>query len=244
MPRGLPKNNYDALNEGEIRSFAIEKAKKPNCKLPSKDGKIEIKIKKHDNKVEPLDDFVLFMVQNDNDVFNNKNPLEETYVKYNEGYVSNLGVNVNARECGIGKILMILCFNEEDTHKVPNNPKNKATKKLDTNTKIQLLQPKASRLKEWGMSKCLKLLYLDMAVDEENTAFVYFNSAIESSYTEMFIQQLENKDGFYPKKSDYSPTSVMKSQYTEDGCMKEGDGADDTCNVYGGAWFFCQPAPA
>ena len=128
------------------------------------------------------------MVQEDNDVFNDKNPIAETYVKYNEGYVQYLRVNVNAQECGIGKILMILCFNEEETHKVPNNPKNKATKKLDTNTKIQLLQPKASRLKEWGMSKCLNLVYLDMAVDEESTAFVHFNSAIESDYTEMFIQ--------------------------------------------------------
>ena len=86
--------------------------------------------------------------------------------------------------------------------------------------------------------------YLNMAVEEENTAFVYFNSAIESGYTEMFIQQLENKDGFYPKKSDYCPTNVLKNQYTEDGCMAEGDGVDDeACDVYGGAWFFCQPTP-
>ena len=242
--QSLSENNYNALKGGEIRSFVIEQAKKPNCELPSKDGKIEIKIKKHDNKREPFDDFVLFMVQNDKDVFNDKNSLAETYVKYNEGFVSNLRVNVNAQECGIGKILMILCFNEEETHKVPNNPKNIATKKLETNTKIQLLQPKASKLKQWAMSKCLKLVYLTMAVEEENTAFVYFNSAIESGYTEMFIQQLENKDGFYPKKSDYCPTNVLKNQYTEDGCMAEGDGVDDeACDVYGGAWFFCQPTP-
>ena len=231
MPRELPKNNYDALKEGEIRSFVIEKDKKPNCKLPSKDGKIEIKIKKHDKKREPLDNFVLFMVQNDDDIFNDKNPLAETYVKYNEGFVSNLRVNVNAQECGIGKILMILCF--------------MATKKLEMNTKIQLLQPKASRLKEWAMSNCLKLVYLTMAVEEENTAFVYFNSAIESGYTEMFIRlSLFDKDGFYPKKSDHSPTSVLRKQYTEDGCMKEGDGVDDKeCDVHGGTWFFCQPTP-
>ena len=245
LPRELTENNYDALKEGEIRSFVIEKDKKPECNLPAKDGKIEIKIKKHDNKREPVDDFVLFMVQDDNDVFNDKNPIAETYVKYNEGYVSNLRVNVNAQECGIGKILMILCFNEDETHKVTNNPKNMAAKKLETNTKIKLLEPKADRLKQWAMSNCNKLLYLIMAVDEESTAYVYFNSAIESGYTEMFIQQLENKDGFYPKKSDHSPTSVLKEQYTDDGCMEEGDGEDDEeCNVYGGSWFFCQPTPS
>ena len=245
MPRELPKNNYDALKEGEIRSFVIEKDKKPNCKLPSKDGKIEIKIKKHDKKREPLDNFVLFMVQNDDDIFNDKNPLAETYVKYNEGFVSNLRVNVNAQECGIGKILMILCFNEEETHKVPNNPKNMAAKELETYAKMQQLQPKASRLKQWAMSNCNKLVYLDMAVVEKNEAFVYFNSAMDSGYTEMFIQlSVFNKDGFYPKKSDHSPTSVLKKQYTEDGCMKEGDGVDDKeCDVHGGTWFFCQPTP-
>lgn len=77
----LSENNYNALKGGEIRSFVIEQAKKPNCELPSKDGKIEIKIKKHDNKREPFDEFVLFMVQNDKDVFNDKNSLAETYVK-------------------------------------------------------------------------------------------------------------------------------------------------------------------
>ena len=114
MPRGLAKNNYDALKEGEIRSFVIEKdeEKKPNCKLPFKDGKIEIKIKKHDNKIEPLGNFVLFMVQNDNDVFNDKNPSDETYVKYNEGFVSNLGVNDNAQNCGIDKDILMINRNQ------------------------------------------------------------------------------------------------------------------------------------
>jgi len=243
VPRGLAKNNYNALKEGEIRSFVIEEEDKPNCQLPFKDGKIEIKIKKHDNKIEPLGNFVLFMVQNDNDVFNDKNPSDETYVKYNEGFVSNLGVNDNAQNCGIGKILMILCFNEEETHKVPNNPKNMAVKELEKYTKSDRLEPKASRLKQWAMSNCNKLVYLTMAVKVKDTAYVYFNSAIESGYTEMFIRNtVFNKDGFYPRKSDHSPTSVLSDQYTKDGCMKEGDGVDDEeCDVYGGAWFFCKP---
>ena len=117
-----------------------------------------------------------------------------------------------------------------------------AVKELEKYVKSDRLEPKASRLKQWAMSNCNKLLYLIMAVDEESTAYVYFNSAIESGYTEMFIQQLENKDGFYPKKSDHSPTSVLSDQYTKDGCMKDGDGVDDEeCDVYGGAWFFCKP---
>jgi len=187
----------------------------------------------------------LFMVQNDNDVFNDKNPSEETYVKYKEGYVPHLRVNDNAQQCGIGKILMILCFNEE-IHKVLNNPKNEAAKRLETNAENKQLKPKASRLKQWAMSNCNKLVYLMMAVEgEKDTAHVYFNSAIESGYTEMFIQlSLFDPDGFYPKKSDHSPTSELKKQYTDDGCMKEGDGVDDKeCDVHGGTWFFCQPIP-
>ena len=237
------QNDYQGMKIDEVRTFQIDKDAKPNCRLPSQGGKIEIKIKK---QFDTQKNVVFHTVKNDDDPFNDQDEEDtETYVGCVPGYVSQLRVVDDAQECGIGKMLMMLCFNEIEIHNVESNIENKALLKMEQNSKMaqKELQQKAAKLEKWVKTDCKKLLYLSMTAEPESNAHVYFNSAIESDFSLMFITRRVLSQGFYPKKCDYCSTDVLKKRYTSDGYMLGDCGIDgkDKTEVFGGAWFFCQP---
>ena len=228
---------------GDTRTFEIDKATKPTCLLPVQDGKIKIKIKKqHDRQ----NNIVFHMVENDDDPFNDDDEEDtETYVGCFAGYISHLRVIDDAQECGIGKILMVLCFNEAEIYNVEGNTKNKALLKMEQTSKIvpKDLKPKAVKLENWAKSDCKKFLYLSMTADPECKAYVYFNSAIDSGYSLIFIGRRILSQGFYPKECEYCSSEVLKKRYSADGYMAGDCGIDgkEKTEVFGGNWFFCKP---
>ena len=98
-------------------------------------------------------------------------------------------------------------------------------------------------MESWVKSKCEKILSLLMVANPKTAAHLYFKSAFDSGYTEMFVAL---NGEFYPREG---PCSVMalKERYTDDGYMKDNDGTtidgtvgDDMFKVYGKEWFFCK----
>ena len=230
---------------GDTRTFEIDKAAKPTCLLPVQDGKIKIKIKKQHDKHKNI---VFHMVKNDDDPFNDDDEEDtETYVELGLHFrhVSYLRVIDDAQECGIGKILMVLCFNEAEIHNVEGNTKTEALLKMEQISKIvpKDLKPKAVKLENWVKSDCKKFLYLSMTADPESKAYVYFNSAIDSGYSLMFIGRRILSQGFYPKECEYCSSEVLKKRYSADGYMVGDCGIDgkEKTEVFGGNWFFCKP---
>ena len=72
------QNDYHGMKIGDVREFEIDKKEKPKCQLPSKDGKIKIKIKK---QFDSQKNIVFHMVKNDDDPFNDQDEEDtETYV--------------------------------------------------------------------------------------------------------------------------------------------------------------------
>ena len=232
--RSFKDNNYDQMQIGQTREFEIDKDRKKNCRLPMVDNKIKIKIKKLQ---EPDSQYMFITID------------AEAYVVCEAGYVSMLNVEGNAKECGIGKMLMMLCLNEEEIHNVVNdgeihNDKNKAVSRMESYSRINL--PKAKELEKWIKSKCIKMIYLTMTALPKNKAHVYFNSALDSGFTQMFIAFNFCK-GFYPTEGPCTVKS-LKERYTDEGFMTD-DGDEnevrmvrgDPVKVWGNAWFFCKP---
>ena len=222
------------MQTGDTREFEIDKDNKKNCRLPVVDNAIKIKIRKQKESGNTIDDQYWFTT------------LEEVkaYVVCAAGYVAMLEVKGNAQDCGIGKILMRLCLNEEEIHNVADNVRNKAVSRMASYSRINV--PKARELENWLKSKCKKMLYLTMTAPDKPKAHVYFNSAFESGYTEMFIAFGFNK-GFYPPEGP-CPVRTLKGRYTDDGYMEDNEESvevrmvkDDRVKVWGTFWFFCKP---
>ena len=82
-----------------------------------------------------------------------------------------------------------------------------------------------------------------MCSDPPSGAHVYFNSAIASGFTQMFMIRdnwpFEGKFKFYPNEG---PCAVknLKNRYSDDGNMIELGGLKKT-EVWGWNWFFCLP---
>ena len=230
---------------GEIRKFKIDKNKKTDCKLqPSEQGIIEIEIKKEKKRSGIRGGFIFELVEN-----------KETYIKCDYGYVYVLKTKGKAEKCGIGRILTELCMNEKNFHQTTylGENKNLAFCKLDNyfrdsnnrpEDKLKLKQ--VNKLKKWSKSHCSKLIWLLMAANPPSGAHVYFNSAMASGFTEMFmINELD--DGiiendfdeieFYPDKGPCS-TKNLQDRYSDDGIIVEGNTRTD---VVGWNWFFCKP---
>jgi len=82
-----------------------------------------------------------------------------------------------------------------------------------------------------------------MSSDPKSSAHVYFNTAIASGFTEMFIIRDKLKLGrnlkFYPKEGPCAVKS-LKDRYSDDGNMIELGGLKKT-DVWGWNWFFSLP---
>ena len=217
---------------GEVRKFKIDKNKKKSCGLPG-EGVIEIEIKKEKGTIT---EFSYKMVSNE----------REAFLECGHGYLRQLKTKGKAENCGIGRILTELCMNEKDIHRTTNQDpnENSAIEKIENyiriykemaNNKEQI--KKLKKLKKWSLSHCSKLIYLWMTADPRTGAHVYFNSAISSGFTELFMISKYGELRFYP---DEGPCSVknLQERYSDDGYMIEGDKKND---VGDWNWFFCQP---
>ena len=207
------------MNVGETRKFKIDKRKKKNCGPPGSEI-AEIEIRKETNAIFA---FAFRMLNTDDEVF----------VNCYSGFVALLKVRGKAEQCGIGKILMQLCLNEEKIHSVKGNDENGALKQIDAYKK-RYKNEKFDNLKKWVISDCSKVFYLEMEADPKSRAHVYFNSAIESGFTE--IVMFDNL-GFYPKEGPCS-VEIIKGKYDVEGNID--DGGKKTF-VWGMNWVFCYP---
>ena len=68
-------------------------------------------------------------------------------------------------------------------------------------------------------------------------AYVYFNSAMDSYYSQMFIKISDVE--IYPKDGPGS-VETLKDQYDRDGEMANGQ---NKVPVFNRHWFFCFPLP-
>ena len=227
---------------GEVRKFKIDKNKKTNCQLqPSKQGIIEIEIKKDKKSTGSGEGFILELVEDEN-----------AYLNCDYGHVHSLKTEGQAENCGIGRIFTELCMNEKNLHKTTylGINKNLAIGRLnklikDTNNKpkLILLNKQVKKLKEWSQSHCSDLIYLLMTADPATEAHVYFNSAMASGFTQLFMitDPLDGNDldelDFYPLEGPCS-TKKLQDQYSNDGIMVDGNTRK---NVVGWNWLFCKP---
>ena len=216
----------------ESRKFELDVSSKPNCGLSSDGNIVEISIKKEKTQKDP-----------EEHKFSMLNYEYIVYIVCRAGYIPDLAVGGEAEDCGIGKVLMQLCLNEPKLHKISKKNKNNAMKeikhelqgcKIDSTCNDATIK-KIMKLEEWVKSKCSKILYLDVSVSPMTKAYVYFNSALSSGFTDMFVK-MSNRE-IYPNEG---PCSVqnLKERYTDDGTMVDGN---DEVIVHGRKWFFCHP---
>ena len=222
--RILKNNNYGVMKEGEVRTFVIEKSQKPKCKLSAKDDKITIEIKK---EKLPKEQYQYIMTPASSED-------KKTALIFEAGSVDNVDVAEPAQECGIAKIFMLLFLNENEMNDI-KNAKNKAMGSIERDKK-----PMARVYEEWIKEKCQFLIYLNMVAKDKTKAHLYFNSAIDSEYTMMFIKQGFNK-GYWPENGS-CPTENLKGRYRDDGYIMGEDGSDaGKINAWGTLWYFCKP---
>ena len=141
----------------------------------------------------------------------------DAYVVCMAGTVPMLKVYGDATECGIGKMLMQLCFNEEQIHNIGDEMKNTAIEKIKDYFVVDGLQM-AKEMETWVKSKCKKILYLTMTASPPSAAHLYFKSAFEAGFTEMFIVLNKHlgKREFYPKQGPCAVKALQK-RYTNEG---------------------------
>ena len=214
------------MKPDEKRTFEIDPEQKKNCRLPVVDKKIKIEIQKEDD----LPTNILFsLVEQDR---------ADAYVVCMAGTVPMLKVYGDATECGIGKMLMQLCFNEEQIHNIGDKMTNTAIERIKEYLIFDGLQI-AKEMETWVKSKCKKILYLTMTATPASAAHLYFNSAFDAGFTEMFIAPKNNlgKREFYPKEGPCAVKALQK-RYTVDGYMRW---IRDEVRVIGQDWFFCKP---
>lgn len=244
-PRILARNDgndYGPMMEGETRTFYIDKTKKKDCKLPvSNLNMIKIEITKERSERSPNDAFTFRMVSM-------KGIAHNPYIDCYNGYISQLRTFGGSENCGIGKILMQLCLNEETIHNVKNRlRKNKAFTELNKfhlNNKDDTKTNKLNKFGQWASKHCSKFVYLVMDSEPRSKAHVFFNSAIESGFTKMFMIKDNLKPGtklkFYPIEGPCN-VNTLQDLYSDDGKIGEiGCGLKRT-KVWGWNWFFCLP---
>ena len=223
----MVNNNYGAMKEGEARTFVLDISQKPKCKLSAKDNKITIEIKKEKLPTIAKEQFQYIMTPASSED-------EKTALIFEAGSVENVDVAEHAQECGIAKVFMLLFLNENEMNDI-KNAKNQAMGSIKRDKK-----PKARQYEEWIKKKCQALIYLNMVAKDKTKAHLYFNSAIDSEYTMMFIKQGFNK-GYWPEIGS-CPTENLKGRYRDDGYIMGEDGSDTgKINAWGTLWYFCKP---
>ena len=214
------------MNTDEIRLFKIDKESKKDCKLPEN----EITVRKSvDLNLRTFE-----VVRYEQDAF----------IKCSSGYVDKLSAVGVTNNCGIGKILTKLCLMEENIHEVENNKENQAVSEIRSwveecksqeSCKEEDHQEELVELEKWVNAECSKLVGLFMNSDTRGGGYVYFNSAIDTGFSQMFIKIVHYD--MYPKDSCRS-VEVLKERYNADGEMVDGD---DVVYVNRQFWFFCKP---
>ena len=230
--RSFTDNNYEPMQRDQTREFEID-SEKENCRLLDKKIK-KIKI----TKLQERKDEFMFRMEDIPQI------VAKALVECKGGYVPWLLVNDDAEQCGIGKMLMLLCLNEKEIHNTIIS--NRALKRIKGYSEQNI--PKAREIEEWVLSKCEKIVGLTMSPSRLEAAHVYFNSALESGFTEMFIApSLSPSSKFYPEEGPCS-VKALKDRYTDDGYMKDDEGTDinrmvwnNKVQVTGRNWFFCRP---
>ena len=216
------------MTENEVRKFTIDKKYKETCKTK---GLKQIKIKKEKRQNNPVE-YRFFMEGEE----------EFVYSRCKPGYIPDVWVFDDYQGCGIGKTLTKLCLNEKTIHNT-NNEDNSAVReiveelevcKTDKSCDKIDLQMK-TRLEKWATSECSKLLWMDMCTDPKSKAHAYFNSAIETGFTELLIKL--DFSHIYPKEGPCS-VSKLKNQYNKHGYMTN---EKTSVNVWGKRWLFCSP---
>ena len=206
------ENNFDPMAVGESRTFIID-SNKPKCKMKEN----EITIKK-----------TLLKSSSNNRKFNVE--VYNAFINCFPGEINFLWTKGITEGCGIGKILMRLCLNEENIHDVDEE--------LDENLAMahirKLAMPGHELLEKWATVDCSKIVYLGMSPDPIDSAYVYFISARESGFDQMVITI--DKVGIYPKSGPCSVETLQKRY--DNGNMVEGD---DIVQVIDQDWFFCVP---
>ena len=219
---GIDGNDYEPMKNNEIRKFKIDQNRYKECRLASlkikKEEKSEIEIK-------------FFAVETAADAYANCMSGEITALETARNMMKQ------AKKCGIGAMLMRLCFNELRIHNVKNNANNAAVTLIEhLSKKNEYLN--ARKLEEWVKSSCEKAMIMTVTCSPKSDARVFFSSAIASDYTEMFFVLPKNE--FYPKEGQGSVQDLMK-RYTDDGNIVESDGTNNNVKVWGEIWLFCKP---
>ena len=166
---------------------------------------------------------------------------KDAYVLCSPGYVHYLSAKGKTTDCGIGKILMKLCLNEENMHNVENKENEAITDIQDwiddckREKSCKDHEDKLIKLQKWVNTECSKIVGMHMSSDPKTKAYVYFNSALESHFSKMFIQI--GVHDMYPK-DDCRSVLVLKDRYNGNGEMVNGN---DKVSVYLENWFFCKP---
>ena len=217
------------MKVGETRKFRIDKTK-PNCQFPN----TEITVKKSTRTA-----FRGFEVVDYE---------EDAHVWCTPGFVHQLSAKKLTEHCGIGKILMNLCFNEKDIHNVAGSKDNQGWSLFqgwieDCRDKKECKEHdhygRLVKLEKWVKSECSKLVGLFMAAKPKSRAHVYFKSALESHFSEIFIKT--ELDEMYPR-DDCRSVEVAQDRYTEDGkIVYKFNDVRVTMDVYRKLWLFCMP---
>ena len=210
------------MEEGETRKFEIDKNNKPKCQYPEK----EITIGKKSHSVKNNNKWIYGVVELD----------YQAYINCFPGEVDFLFTAGIAQNCGVGKILMKLCLNEEKIHNVENNEENDAMSDLKLSADLSKNDVFKKFVKNIE-TDCSKLIYLMMTADVPSKGHIYFKSAEESGYSQMFIETQAPGKETHPKSGTCSVSELAKL-YNDDGYIIDGD---DKVYVRGKAWFFCLP---
>ena len=206
------ENNFDPMAVGESRTFIIDTSK-PTCKM--KENKITIKK-------------TLLKSSSNNRKLNVE--VYNAFINCFPGEINWLWTKGLTEGCGIGKILMRLCLNEENIHDVvEGSNENLAIKYIK-----KLTVPGHELLKKWATVECSKIVYLAMAPEPFDRAYVYFKSARESGFNQMVFEIEEI--GMYPKSGPCS-VETLQERY-DNGNMVEGY---DIVEVIDQFVFFCVP---
>ena len=229
------------MKMGEIRKFKIDKNKKKECRLPG-NGIIEIEIKKEESNVA---EFALEMVNN----------AGEAYLLCDNGYIAHVKTEGKAEKCGIARIFTEICLNEKKMHKTQEVANNKGLFQMEEY--LQVCEKRASckendkqlkklkDLKDWSTTHCSKFLYLIMTA-KGGGAHVYFNSAVASGFTEMFMMSYFKDEelvgtnylvDIYPKSGPCA-VKTLQERYSDDRTMLDGE---EKTSVGDWDWFFCHP---
>ena len=198
----------------EIREFKVDRNKHKECRIAG------LKIKKEEKSTNEIKFSAVF---------------SDAYVSCKSGQVIRLET-LGRKKCGIGEMLMRLCFNEIRIHNVRNNNNNAALSLIENIVKTNEIV-NAKQVEEWVKSYCEKVVKMTVTCRPASDARVLFDSAIASDYTEMFFK-IPNE--FYPKEGR-GLVEELKERYTHEGNMLESDGTNKNVKVWGEIWFFCKP---